>query len=82
MNLSHLVNALKYLMLIPFIFIGVCLFRIFVSSIINLDLTKKAIQENLKLNRAVSTFDLYGTFVVYLIMAWNVFAFLSTNNLI
>ena len=82
MNLSHLVNALEYLMLIPFIFIGVCLFVVFVYSIVDLELTKKAIQENLKLSRAVSTFDLYGTFVVYSVMVWNVFALLSTNNLI
>lgn len=82
MNLSHLVNVLEYLMLIPFIFIGVCLFVVFVCSIVDLELTKKAIQENLKLSRAVSTFDLYATFFVYSVMAWNVFDFLSKNNLI
>jgi hypothetical protein len=77
-----LVSALEYLMLATFIFIGVCLFRIFVNSIINLELTKKTIQENLKLNRAVSTFDLYGTFVVYLIMATNIVIYLKEQNLI
>ena len=82
MNIFSLANALEYLILATFIFIGVCLFRIFVSSIINLDLTKKAIQENLKLNRVVSTFDLYGTFVVYLIMVANVVMCLKEQNLI
>lgn len=82
MNLSHLVNALEYLMLILFVGIGLGFFVLLVCSIVDLELTKKAIQENLKLSRAVSTFDLYGTFIVYSVMAWNVFALLSTNNLI
>ena len=77
-----LVSALEYLMLATFIFIGVYLFIIFVNSIINLELTKKTIQENLKLNRAVSTFDLYGTFVVYLIMVTNIVIYLKEQNLI
>lgn len=77
-----LVSALEYLMLATFIFIVLCLFIIFVNSIINLELTKKTIQENLKLNRAVSTFDLYGTFVVYLIMATNIVIYLKEQNLI
>ena len=77
-----LVSALEYSMLISFVGIGLGLFVIFINSIVNLELTKKTIQESLKLNRAVSTFDLYATFFVYSVMAWNVFAFLSTNNLI
>ena len=82
MNLSHLVNALEYLMLILFVGIGLGFFVLLVCSIVDLELTKKAIQENLKLSRAVSTFDLYAVFFVYSVMAWNVFALLSTNNLI
>jgi hypothetical protein len=77
-----LVSALEYLMLATFIFIGVCLLVVFVNSIIDLDLTKKAIQENLKLSRTISTFDLYGTFVVYLIMATNIVISLKEQNLI
>jgi hypothetical protein len=77
-----LVSALEYLMLATFIFIGVCLFVIFINSIVNLEFTKKTIQESLKLNRAVSTFDLYGTFVLYLVMATNIVIYLKEQNLI
>jgi hypothetical protein len=73
----NIVSVLEYLMLISFIIFGFGLFVIFICSIINLDLTKKAIQENLKLNRAVSTFDLYGTFVVYLVITTNIVIYLK-----
>jgi hypothetical protein len=82
MNIFSLANALEYLILATFIFIDVCLFIIFVCSIVDLELTKKTIQENLKLNRAVPTFDLYGTFVVFLIMTTNVVMHLKEQNLI
>ena len=77
-----LVSALEYSMLILFAGIGLGLFVLLVCSILNLELTKKEISRNLNLNRAISTFDLYATFFVYSVMAWNVFAFLSKNNLI
>lgn len=72
-----LVSALEYLMLISFIVLGLGLFVIFINSIVNLELTKKTIQESLKLNRAVSTFDLYGTFVLYLVMLANLAMYLK-----
>ncbi len=77
-----LVTALEYSMLILFVGIGLLLLVLLVCSIIDLEHTKKEISRNLKLNRIVSTFDLYAVFFVYSVMAWNVFAFLSTNNLI
>lgn len=77
-----LVSALEYSMLILFVGIGLGLFVFLILSIIDLEHTKKEISRNLKLNRVISTFDLYATFFVYSVMAWNVFAFLSKNNLI
>lgn len=77
-----LVTALEYSMLILFVGIGLLLLVLLVCSIIDLEHTKKEISRNLKLNRIVSTFDLYAVFFVYSVMAWNIFAFLSTNNLI
>jgi hypothetical protein len=77
-----LVSALEYLMLILFVGIGLGLFVLFILSIIDLEHTKKEISRNLNFNRVISTFDLYAVFIVYSVMAWNVFALLSTNNLI
>ena len=77
-----LVSALEYLMLILFVGIGLGLFVLFILSIIDLEHTKKEISRNLNFNRVISTFDLYAVFFVYSVMAWNVFAFLSKNNLI
>lgn len=77
-----LVTALEYSMLILFVGIGLLLLVLLVCSIIDLEHTKKEISRNLKLNKIVSTFDLYAVFFVYSVMAWNIFAFLSKNNLI
>ena len=77
-----LVSALEYSMLILFVGIGLGLFVLFILSIIDLEHTKKEISRNLNFNRVISTFDLYAVFIVYSVMAWNVFALLSTNNLI
>ena len=77
-----LVTALEYSMLILFVGIGLLLLVLLVCSIIDLEHTKKEISRNLNFNRVISTFDLYAVFIVYSVMAWNVFALLSTNNLI
>ena len=77
-----LVSALEYSMLILFVGIGLGFFVLLILSIIDLEHTKKEISRNLNLNRVISTFDLYAVFIVYSVMAWNVFALLSTNNLI
>lgn len=77
-----LVSALEYSMLILFVGIGLGLFVFLILSIIDLEHTKKEISRSLNLNRVISTFDLYIVFFVYSVMAWNVFAFLSKNNLI
>ena len=77
-----LVSALEYSMLILFVGIGLSFFVLLILSIIDLEHTKKEISRSLNLNRVISTFDLYIVFFLYSVMAWNVFAFLSTNNLI
>jgi len=77
-----LVSALEYSMLILFVGIGLSFFVLLILSIIDLEHTKKEISRSLNLNRVISTFDLYVVFFLYSVMAWNVFAFLSTNNLI
>lgn len=77
-----LVSALEYSMLILFVGIGLGFFVLLILSIIDLEHTKKEISRSLNLNRVISTFDLYIVFFLYSVMAWNVFALLSTNNLI